>query len=274
VGNMYICTRIAINCVAKMFMMKKTLFSLVFICLLFSCAPKERLVYFQGIENMGKANSSEIYQPRLQPDDLLLIIVSAPDPEAAAPYNLVTYSSVDNGERANTGLRYQTYLIDHEGNIEFPVLGSLKIGGLTKGEAINKLKNELKKYINSPIVNMRIMNFKFSVMGEVARPGAYNIQTERITLPEALSMAGDLTIYGDRKHVLVVRDDAGERTSTIVDITDSAFVNSPFYYLDQNDVVYVQPNQTKVNSSVVGPNITVGISALSLIITVFAILSR
>jgi len=241
--------------------------------MLFSCAPKKRLVYFQGIENSQNGTKAD-YQPKLQPDDLLLIIVSAPDPEAAIPYNLTTYSSVDNAERTSTGVRFQTYLIDNAGNIEFPVLGSVKLGGLTKIDAIEKLKSELRKYINTPIVNLRIMNFKFSIMGEVVRPGSYNTPTERITLPEALSMAGDLTIYGDRKNVLIIREVDGVQTHNWVDITSADILKSPFYYLDQNDQIYVQPNQTRVNSSVVGPNITVGISALSLLITIFALITR
>ncbi len=257
-------------------MIKKAALFFAISILLFSCAPKERLVYFQGIDKLGKNETKVDYQPVLQPDDLLLIIVSAPDPEAAIPYNLVAYSSSDNStdRTSSGGARYQTYLVDSSGNIEFPVLGSIKLGGLTKAEAIEKLKAELRKYINSPIVNLRITNYKISVLGEVAKPGSYNVVSERITLPEALSMAGDLTIYGNRKEVLIIRDIEGVKVHNFVDITSSEFINSPYYYLDQNDLVYVNPNKTKINSSVVGPNVTVGISAVSLLITIIALISR
>lgn len=254
--------------------MTRILLSLFLIVTICSCAPKKKLVYFQGIES-SQSNSKADYQPKLQPDDALLIIVSAPDPEAAVPYNLASYTAMDGStDRTGSGVRYQTYLIDNAGNIEFPVIGTIKLGGLTRIEAVEKLKSELKKFIKSPIVNLRIMNYKVSVMGEVARPGSYPIQTERLTLPEALSMAGDLTIYGDRKNIILIREMDGVRTHTFIDITSSDFMSSPYYYLDQNDQIYVQPNKTRVNSSAVGPNITVGISALSLIITVIALVTR
>jgi polysaccharide export outer membrane protein len=257
-------------------MIKKVILCLTISTLLFSCAPKERLIYFQGIDKQGKNETKLDYQPVLQPDDLLLIIVSAPEPEAAIPYNLIAYTSSDNSsDRTNNGgLRYQTYLVDSKGNIEFPILGSISLGGLTKTEAIEKLKGLLKKYINSPIVNLRITNYKISILGEVSKPGSYNVVSERITLPEALSLAGDLTIYGNRKEILIIRDVEGVKEHTFIDITSPEFINSPYYYLDQNDLVYVNPNKTKINSSVVGPNVTVGISAVSLLITIIALLIR
>ena len=254
-------------------MIKRILPFFLLLIIFSACAPKERLVYFQGIKDNASGDSKAQYEPKLQADDLLLIIVSAPDPEAAIPYNLVNYST-NQADISTTSLRYQTYLIDANGNIEFPVLGSVKLGGLSKTEAVEALKSELRKYIISPIVNLRIMNYKISVMGEVARPGTYPIETERITLPEALSKAGDLTIYGDRKQVLVIREMNGTQTHNFIDITSADFINSPYYYLDQNDQVYVQPNKTKINSSVIGPNITAGLTALSLVITVVALLIR
>ena len=246
------------------------LIALVFI----SCAPKERLVYFQGIKDSQPGAEKVDYEPQLQPDDLLLIIVSAPDPETALPYNLIAYTATSDSEKVGNGAQYQTYLIDANNTIEFPVLGSVKLGGLTKTQAVEKLKNELKKYIISPIVNLRIMNYKISVLGEVAKPGSYNVVSERITVPEALSKAGDLSIYGDRKNILVIREINGVKTHNFIDITSANFIDSPFYYLDKNDVVYIQPNKTKINSSVIGPNITAGLTAISLLVTVVALLIR
>lgn len=255
-------------------MIKKLLLSLLLGALLTGCVSKKKIVYFQDIDS--KTLTQANYQPVLQPDDLLLIIVSAPDPEAAAPYNLYSYNNITaaSPDASSGGSRLQSYLIDSEGNIQFPVLGSIKMAGLTKSEAVEKLRNELKKYIISPIVNMRIVNYKISVLGEVMRPGVFPVATERISLPEALSSAGDMTIYGDRKRVLIIRETDSVKTHNIVDMTSADFVNSPFYYLDQNDVVYVTPNKTKVNASAIGPNITVGISALSLVITIVALITR
>lgn len=240
-----------------------------------SCVPKKKLLYFQDIAQL-KNDDKLAYDPKLQSDDLLIIIVSTPDPEASAPYNLTAFSGniTNNTEAASGGVRYQTYLIDSAGNIDFPVLGTLKLGGLTRREATEKIKAELAKYIKSAVVTLRLVNFKYSVMGEVARPGVFPVQTERVTLIEAISSAGDLTIYGDRKNILIIREVDGVKTHNFVDLTSTDFINSPYYYLDQNDIVYVGLNKTKINSSAVGPNITVGISAISLLITVIALATR
>lgn len=241
-----------------------------------SCASRKKIVYFQNIQNIG--DSSTQYEPVLKQDDLLMIVVSAPDVKAAAPFNLpvVGISGVNFGtlDSPTSQLRYQSYLVDNNGNIEFPVIGTLKLGGLTRAEAMSKLSSELKKYINDPIINMRILNFKISVIGEVSRPGTFNITTERVTLPEAISMAGDMTIYGKRDKILIIRDEEGKKTYNYVDITKTDFISSPFYYLSQNDLIYIEPNKTRVNSSVIGPNLTVGISAISLLITIISIATR
>lgn len=255
--------------------MIKRILLLIFLTSIFACQSKKEIIYFQGIENLKANDAAQSFEPKLKPDDLLLIIVSAQDPEAAAPFNLSAYSdSGASSDKPNGSLTYQTYLVDTSGFIEFPVLGRLKVGGLTKSEAVEMIKTELRKYIISPIVNLRITNYKVSVMGEVTKPGSYDINTERVTLIEALSKAGDLTIYGNRKNILIIRNVNGEQTNNFIDLTSPDFINSPFYYLTQNDVVYVQPNKTKVNSSVIGPNVTATLTALSLLITVIALLIK
>jgi polysaccharide export outer membrane protein len=176
--------------------------------------------------------------------------------------------------QASPQAQYQTYLVDSKGEISFPVIGSIKMGGLTRTEAVEKLKSELEKYVKNPIVNLRIVNYKVSVFGEVLRPGTYNIRTERVTLPEVISMAGDMTIYGSRNNVLVIREENGQKTHSFIDMTQADFINSPYYYLTQNDQVYIEPNKTRINSAAVGPNIAVGISALSLIITIIALVTN
>jgi polysaccharide export outer membrane protein len=259
-------------------MIKKIVVLFTLALILSSCVSKKEIVYFQ---NISSSNLSEVvkYEPCFKPDDLLMIIVSAPDAEAAIPFNLSTVgvmgaNSNTSLDVANAQLRYQTYLVNNDGVIFFPVIGAIKIGGLTRTQAMEKMLTELKKYINNPVVNIRILNYKVSVIGEVVRPGSFDIETERITLPEALSKAGDMTIYGNRKHVLVVREVDGKKTYNFVDMTQADFFNSPFYFLTQNDLVVVEPNKTKINSSAVGPNITVAISLLSLVITVISIATR
>ena len=156
--------------------------------------------------------------------------------------------------------------------IDFPVLGKLKVGGLTRSEVLQLFKDKISKYIKNPIINLRIMNFKVSVQGEVTLPGTYNVASERITLIEAISMAKDLTIYGKRDNILVIREVNGVKSFNRVDITKADFINSPFYYLAQNDVVYVEPNKTKINGAAVGANTGVLISITSLLITVITLI--
>lgn len=247
---------------------------LVFLC--FSCGSKQDVVYYQNIDSMAAQQNSNSYEIKIQPDDLLMIIVSADDPEVAIPFNLRTYSTSTSNrlDIAQGQQTVQLYLVDQSGNIEFPVLGKLKIGGLTRTEALQLLQTKISVYIKNPIVNLRIMNFKISLQGEVNLPGTYPIASERITLIEALSMAKDLTIYGKRNNILVIREINGVKTYNRVDITKSDFINSPFYYLAQNDVVYVEPNKTRINSSVVGPNTSVIISAISILVSLSVLIFK
>lgn len=252
----------------------KIIISFITISVLFSCTSNKNITYLQSNGEQLITGQSNTYEPVLKSDDVLMIVVSAENSEVAAPYNMKLVSVLDNSEIATTRERIQTYLIDKEGSIEFPMLGKIKLVGLTRLEAINKLKLLLTYHIKDPLVNIRILNFKVSVLGEVNKPGVHTIQSERITLLEALSLSGDLTIYGKRNSILIIREKDGEKMIHKVDITKRDFINSPYYYLSQNDVVYVEPNKTKVNASVIGPNITVGISALSLVITIIALTLR
>ena len=249
---------------------KKLFFLLLIFCFM-SCASKKDLVYMQNIQNK---ETIESYEAFLQPDDVLLIIISSENPEIAAPYNLKSVSLQGSLEESTNTERLQTYIIDTNGNIEFPIIGTIHLGGLTKNEAILKLKDLLKEHVKDAVVNLRILNYKISVLGEVVKPGSYSVKSERITLLEALSLAGDLTIYGKRKSILLIREQNGTRVMERIDITKSDFIHSPYYYLSQNDVIYVEPNKTRINSSSIGPNLTVGISALSLVVTIIALTTR
>ena len=249
---------------------------LALLFLLFSCASKKDVVYYQDIDTVAPQQNANSYEVKIQPDDLLMIIVSAEDPEVAMPFNL-TNVVVANSSRLDiaTGQQViQSYLVDRNGIIEFPIVGKLQVGGLTRTEVLQLLQNKIGTYIKKPIVNLRIMNFKISLQGEVNLPGTYPVVSERITLVEALSMAKDLTIYGKRNNILVIRETNGVKSYNRVDITKSDFINSPFYYLAQNDVVYVEPNKTKINSSAVGPNTSVIISAVSILVSLTVLIFR
>lgn len=240
----------------------------IFCLAAFSCASKKDVIYLQDADRNREAQLLN-YEPMLKPDDLLSIIISSETPEATVPFNLPAIQG--NYEIGNNQNGIKTYLIDNFGNIDFPVIGKTKLGGLTRTEATNKLASAISEYIKDPSVNLRILNYKVSIMGEVNKPGSYNIESERITLLEALGLAGDLTIYGKRDNILVIRETDGKKSYARVDITKSDFTTSPYYYLTQNDVILVEPNKTRVNSSAVGPNTAVIISGLSLL-TAIAVL--
>jgi polysaccharide export outer membrane protein len=168
------------------------------------------------------------------------------------------------------------YLVDKEGNIDFPILGNLKVAGLTRMQLTSLIKNRLinEDLIKDPIITVQFLNFKVSVMGEVARPGSFTINSDRVTLLEALSMAGDLTIYGKRDRVAVIREANGKRTVLFHDLRSSDIFESPCYYLQQNDIVYVEPNKARAGQSEINQNnsVSVWLSAVSILASVAALI--
>jgi polysaccharide export outer membrane protein len=258
----------------KVFFLLKKSIPILFAVLFFSCASKKDVVYYQNIDGLASAEKSNSYEIKIQPDDLLMIIVSAEDPETAIPFNLSSISVAPtyslNAMRGQEVI--QSYLVRTDGYIDFPVLGKLKLGGLTRSEVMQLLQDKISKYIKNPIINLRLMNFKVSVQGEVTLPGTYTVASERITLIEALTLAKDLTIYGKRDNILIIREIDGVKSYNRVDITKADFINSPFYYLAQNDVVYVEPNKVRINGAAVGANTGVIISITSLMITLITLI--
>jgi polysaccharide export outer membrane protein len=167
------------------------------------------------------------------------------------------------------------YLVNSEGNVEFPVIGTIHLAGLTRTEAINLLKEKLASYIVNPTISLRILNFRITVLGEVKTPGTFTIPNERVTILEALGIAGDLLITGERHNVLVIRDEDGKRKEYRIDLTQESIFSSPVFYLQQNDVVYVEPNRAKRNSSVLNASNTgVVISSLSLVLTTLILIFK
>lgn len=235
-----------------------------------SCNSRKNIAYLQNIDTLQKSEKSGNFEPILQNDDLLSIIVAADQPEATLPFNLPQIQGNYQINENQDGIK--TYLIDSNGFIDFPVIGKIQLAGLSRSQAITKLENEIKEYVTKPIINLRILNYKISVLGEVSRPGNFKISSERITLLEALSLAGDLTIYGRRDNVLLVREINGVKSFNRIDITKADFLNSPYYYLAQNDVVVVEPNKTKINSSAVGPNIPIILSGISILSSIILII--
>ncbi|WP_396187481.1 polysaccharide biosynthesis/export family protein [Flavobacterium sp.] len=257
------------------FLVKKTI-PFLLILLAFSCKPREELVYYQNIDGLAAADKLNSYEIKIQPDDLLMIIVSAEDPESALPFNLTTISVPTPGPAGVNNFvgqqSIQNYLVDTNGIIDFPVLGKLKVGGLSRSEVTKILEDKIAKYIKNPIITIRLTNFKVSVQGEVTVPGTFSVNSDRITLIEAISMAKDLTIYGKRDNILIIREVNGVKSYNRVDLTKADFINSPFYYLAQNDVVYVEPNKVRINGAAVGANTGVIISITSLVITLITLI--
>jgi polysaccharide export outer membrane protein len=220
-----------------------------------SCNTKKDIVYFQGKPTEFASHSS--YNPTIKPDDLLSILVMANDEKSTVLFNLPQavgnnlYGGYSQGAPTPPG-----YLVTSEGNIEFPVIGTIHLAGLTRTQAIDLIKEKLALYIVNPTISLRILNFRITVLGEVRTPGTFTIPNERITLLEALGVAGDLLITGERQNILVIRDEDGKRKEYRLDLTQESLFSSPVYYLQQNDVVYVEPNRAKRNSSVINASNT------------------
>ncbi len=246
------------------------LFSMVI--LFSSCGSPKDVVYFQNVESKyNHIDDSSKYKIRIAPNDNLMIGVTSTNPQAADVFNVIKF---DRSYPPTESLAWQGYLVDQKGNINFPIIGTIHLGGLTKSEAIELIKGKVSKYIEDPVINIRFLNYKVSVLGEVNRPGTYTVNDERITLPQAIGLAGDMTIYGKRKNVLICREENGEKQFYRIDMTSPNVFQSPYYYLQQNDIVYVSPNGTKSGSSTYNQNLPLIVSLISVLITAIALFTR
>jgi len=256
-----------------MIKLKKYVLGLFLLLGMSSCVSKKDIVYFNKdkISNEKLAN----YTLTLKPDDLLQITVSTEDIKSAQAFNLpvVTFSATSNSVIGTP--KQQDYLIDANGEITFPVLGKIKLGGLTREQAVKLLESKLiPTHLKKAIITIRITNFKVTVQGDVKKPGTFTVPNERITIMEAIGLAGDLNISAQRNNVLVVRENKGKKELYRVDLTSMKTFESPVYYLQQNDLVYVEPNNAKVQSAAYNPNYGVIISVTSVLISLFSILTR
>jgi len=242
-----------------------------------SCVSSEKIVYFQDLSE-GQMLLDTIHNTsKIQPDDLLSIVVSAYDLNAVRPFNLISEARPSNeisGITYSNNNQQQAYLTAQDGTIDFPILGRIKVAGLTRTELSDLLSKRISEYVKDPIVSIRILNFKVSLLGEVTRPGTYNFEGERLTLPAALGLAGDMTIYGRRDNVLVIRDNGKTKDYKYLDLRDADILNSEYYYLQQNDVVYVEPNRAQVQSSSFNKNTAIYVSIASLLLSAMAIIFR
>lgn len=250
-----------------------------------SCVSQKKMIYLQGADYLqdNPQQIKENFELKIQSDDQLAISISSKDRELIEPFNNNTLigsgSGMNSQYNSQAGVSY--FQVDKDGNIEFPIFGTLKASGLTRTELAKELENRLisQNYIKDPLVSIKIMSFKVTVLGEVKAPGVQNVTGERLTLLEALGMAGDLLPSARRENIMVIREEDGKRKSYMVDLTSSYDVlNSPCYYLQQNDVVYVEPNsaiRVKGSGTMSTVTSTVGmISMLASLVSIIIALSR
>jgi polysaccharide export outer membrane protein len=252
--------------------MTNRIFCLVIFVFFSSCAPTRNITYLNDLK--GSTEYSEQIKnrtnARIQPDDVLSIVVSSLNPESNLLFNNGVLQTIGgtSGAPTSTSRVNDGYLVDQKGNINFPVLGRVELAGLTKEQATDKMTDEIKKSVKNPIVNIRFLNFKVTVIGEVNKPSTFTVANERLNVIEALGMAGDMTAYGKRENILIIREQNGVRSISRVNLASKDILNSPSFYLQQNDIVYVEPIKTKALQSSAGLTY---LSGASLIVSILSI---
>lgn len=231
--------------------MRKLLGLILLPLLLNACATKEEIVYFyEGKEDLeGQKNLLE-YEPKIEKNDVLRINVSSSsiNEEIVAPFQMNT-NSQQSGGGGGQNLSLTGYLVSPQGTINFPVIGEVKVEGLTRTEIQKNLESEIRRYVKDPIVDVRIVNFTVTVLGEVGSPGRVSITDGRVSVPEIIAMSGDITYNGRRENITIIREEDGSKKIGTIDMTETEFFSSDFYYLKQNDIVYVEPTYRAVKSA-------------------------
>lgn len=252
---------------------------LLLTALLSSCGSTKNVAYFKNSDSINFENSRFLYDARIMPKDQITVSVNTTTPEASLPFNLLLQNSYTQGRAVNyASSTLMPYLVDNDGYINMPIIGKLKVGGLTKSEAENLVTEKIRPYLaesENPVVTVTMASYSVSVLGEVNRPGTFQVSREKITILEALAQAGDLTIYGVRDRVKLIREDAtGQKSMITLNLNDANIVTSPYYYLQQNDVVYVEPNKVKAQNSMVGQTTSLWISATGILISIASLLTN
>lgn len=262
------------NLIHRIMNLKKLFGVFALLALLTSCASYRKALYLRDDEVLEMVEQrGSLYEYRVMPKDELTITVSTSDPEVSAPfYRKIGQSKLQNNNmnQGMTNAKLLDYLVDNEGYIDFPILGKLHVVGLTSRQCEDLIRQRLQPYLNeTPNVTVRILSYTISVLGEVNRPGTYTVTDERITIFEALAQAGDMTLFARRNDVELLREDSlGRRTVAHLDLTAADIALSPYYYLQQNDVIYVKPTKAKVRSNTLSSNSSFWISLTSLAATI------
>lgn len=249
-----------------------TLFLGLLVTLMFSsCGPKVRATYFSDLDSLNKTefDTAPFSEPLIQNDDILSITVQTIDPAASVAVNQ-TPAAATGASSAGYASALSGFLVDKKGNVEIPMLGVVKLSGLTTSEAKEVIRKEALKYYTDPTIQVRFANYKITVLGEVARPASYTVPNEKVSVLDAVAMAGDLTIYGKRENILLIREVNGKKEVNRLDLTSANLLSSPYFYLKQNDVLYVEPRKEKIDATKVAQrqSLTILISALTLLVTI------
>lgn len=251
--------------------------ALFILALTSSCVSNKKIAYFQDIQTVNQAkleNAVTFTEPQIQPDDILSINIFTLNPQSGVVINQAANTPALGGNTNNSLTTQNTgFLVDKNGEIELSLIGKIKVVGLTTYQAREVIRDKVSTYYKEPNVQVRFANFKVSVLGEVNAPSAYTLPNEKVSILDALSLAGDLTIYGKRENVMIIRDNNGKKEFARLDLNSSNIFNSPFYYLKQNDVIYVEPNKRKVAATNSAQIQTVSVIASVLSVLIVAITS-
>ena len=250
--------------------MKKVIYSalvaLTMVLMLSSCGSTKNVAYFQNADQVSLAASKMLYDAKIMPKDELTITVSTTDPKAAMPFNLTVSKTTGMEGQLTSTPTLLGYLVDNNGNIQFPVVGQLHVAGLSKNQCEELIKNKVRPYMSdkeNPIVTVRMASYRVVVTGEVNAPRVVTVPQEKMSIIEALASAGDLTIYGKRENVMLIPEHIH-----CLNLNDANIINSPYFYLQQNDVIYVEPNKVKAQNSAIGSATSLWFSAVSILTSV------
>ena len=241
------------------------------VCLAVGCATSKQILYFQDIDDVQLNKLTTEYEAVIKKDDRLSIIVSGPDKDVIQPYNLTLGSSSSGASYYNPEQSTLSYLVDPDGNIDFPILGKIHVEGMTRNDLVEYLTTEIGKDVKEPIVYVSFKNYKITVLGEVRAPGTYTFDSEKVNILQALGRAGDLNLTAQREDILLLREVDGVQTHVRIDLRNSDILQSPYFYMQQNDVLYIPPSATRVMTATTATGIWSTI--LSSITTLIAIIS-
>lgn len=253
-------------------MRKINCFLVLSILLLTSCMSTKNVTYFQNKEQIDLTLSKQLYDAKIMPKDILQIQVFSMTPEASEPFNLLKSGSSTTTTSSTSQNSVYNYLVDNDGTVVMPIIGTVQVGGLGMRDAEQLIKSKIQPYLSESenvVVHVRMMNYKYAILGGVRSPGLYTTQNEKVSILEAIAQAGDLTTFAYRDRIFLIRENAeGQKEYHQLNINDANIVSSPYFYLQQNDVIYVEPRKTEARNSFISANTTIWFSLTSSLMSI------